>query len=50
MRVAAVRLGRPAAAAEIADLLAQQARVHALQPPMAAAVQLETATSMTWPT
>jgi 1,2-diacylglycerol 3-beta-galactosyltransferase len=32
MRVAAARLGRPAAAAEIADLLAQRARVHALQP------------------
>ncbi len=32
MRVAAARLGAPAAAAEIADLLAQQARVDALQP------------------
>jgi 1,2-diacylglycerol 3-beta-galactosyltransferase len=32
MRAAAVRLSRPAAAAEIADLLAEQARVHALQP------------------
>lgn len=31
MRVAAVRLSRPAAAAEIADLVADQARVHALQ-------------------
>jgi 1,2-diacylglycerol 3-beta-galactosyltransferase len=35
MRLAAVRLGRPAAGAEIADLLAQKAGVHALQPPMA---------------
>lgn len=31
MRAAAVRLGRPAAAAEIADLLAKQARIHARQ-------------------
>jgi 1,2-diacylglycerol 3-beta-galactosyltransferase len=31
MRVAAVRLGRPAAAAEIADFLAERSRVHALQ-------------------
>jgi 1,2-diacylglycerol 3-beta-galactosyltransferase len=51
MRAAAVRLGRPAAAAEIADLLAQRAGVRASTPLAgAAAVRIDTEASVTIPT